>query len=262
MRLIAALLAAFALSAHATTVTTDFSDLWYNPSESGWGVNLVQQNEILFITFFVYAANGAPTWFVGPATDYNGVSQGGIVSFTGPLYTTTGPYFGAASFDPAQVGNRQVGTVSFAAGQISVAAISYTVDGVSVTKNIQRQAWRNENVSGIYVGGSLGTYSGCGAARDGYFEEPVVITVGHDGGSTLTMREQGGNYSCNYTGGYTQAGRMGQIQGFGTCSDGTNQTFIATEVQGGLQGLTMRFSSQFPGTCISVGRMGGVRRGS
>jgi len=262
MRLLATLLTSFSLAVHAATPTTDFSDLWYNPNESGWGVNLAQQNEILFITFFVYGTNGTPTWFVGPATALSGSTQDGIVSFTGPLYTTTGPYFGAATFDPNQVAIRLVGAVSFAAGQIGVGAISYSFDGVVVTKNIQRQTWRNENISGIYVGGSLGTFSGCGAGSDGYFESYATITVGHDGGSTVTLREEGSNYSCNYTGGYTQSGRMGQIQGFGTCSDGSSQSFIATEVQGGLQGLTMRFSSQFAGTCISVGRLGGVRRGS
>lgn len=266
MRLLAAVLASLAtaisLSAQAVTLTTDFSDLWFNPDEEGWGVNLVQQREILFITFFVYNANGTPTWFVGPATTYNGVSQDGVVSFTGPLYTTTGPYFGAASFDENQVGSRQVGTVSFAAGAISVGAIVYSVDGVQVSKNIQRQAWRSDNITGIYVGGSLGTYSGCGGTGDGYFEQQVVITVSHDGGSTLTMREDGSGYTCNYTGGYTQAGRMGQIQGFGTCTDGTQQSFLATEVQSSIQGITMRFRSQFAGTCLSTGRLGGVRRGS
>jgi len=74
------------------------------------------------------------------------------------------------------------------------------------------------------------------------------------------MREQGSNYTCNYAGGYSQSGRMGTITGNATCSDGSNQGFIATEVQGSIQGLTMRLTSQFTGTCTFVGRIGGVRR--
>lgn len=260
-RRLAALIAACVVTAApAATTTTDFSDLWFNPNEEGWGVNLAQQKDILFITFFVYAANGQPTWFVGPATAYGG-SNGGILSFTGPLYSTTGPYFGAGTFDEAGVANRQVGFVSFASGQISTGAITYTVDGVSVTKTIERQTWRNENINGVYTGAIAGDYTGCSAAVNGYYEAPVTLNVGHDGGSTVTMREEGADYFCNYNGSYTQAGRMGHVQGNGTCSDGTNQSFIATEVQGSIQALTMRLFSQFAGSCVFNGRLAGVRRG-
>ncbi len=261
LRRLAALVAACVVTATtAATATTDFSDLWFNPNEEGWGVNLVQQDEILFITFFVYAASGQPTWFVGPATAYTG-SSGGILSFTGPLYTTTGPYFGASSFNEASVVPRQVGFVSFATGQIGAGAISYTVDGVSVTKSIQRQTWRNENIGGIYTGAIAGDYSGCGQGVNGYYESPITINVGHEGGSTITMREEGADYFCNYNGTYTQSGRMGQVQGSGTCSDGTAQSFTATEVQGSIHALTMRLFSQFAGSCVFNGRLGGVRRG-
>ena len=259
-RLAALIAACVVIAAPAATTTTDFSDLWFNPNEEGWGVNVVQQKDILFVTFFVYAANGQPTWFVGPATAYTG-SNGGILSFTGPLYSTTGPYFGAGTFNEAGVSARQVGVVSFASGQISTAGISYTVDGVSVTKMVERQTWRNENINGIYTGAIAGNYIGCGAPLDGYYEAPITLNVSHDGGGTVTMREDGADYFCNYNGTYAQAGRMGQVQGSGLCSDGTNQSFIATEVQGSLQALTMRLFSQFAGNCVFTGRLAGVRRG-
>jgi hypothetical protein len=100
----------------------------------------------------------------------------------------------------------------------------------------------------------------CGSASNGYVENNVRLTIGHDGGATVTMREEGLTYSCNYTGGYTQAGRMGTIQGNATCSDGTNQGFVASEVQSGIQGITMRLTSQFSNGCVFTGRIGGVRR--
>jgi hypothetical protein len=262
MRLLAAALASLSLSAFATTPTTDFSDLWYaSPaeSESGWGVNMIQQNDIIFATLFVYAANGQPTWYVAPATQYLGVSQNGVVTFSGPLFATTGPWFGAP-WNPALVGNRQVGTFTFAAGQISVGAISYTVDNVQVNKSIERQTWRAENLNGFYSGASIGTFSGCGG-RDGPFESCVLLSIGHAGGGAITMREEGDGYVCDYTGAYSQRGRMGQITGTGTCSDNTTQTFTATEVIGGIQGVTMRFGSQLGGACSFTGRLGGIRRG-
>jgi hypothetical protein len=56
---------------------------------------------------------------------------------------------------------------------------------------------------------------------------------------------------------------MGSIAGNVLCSDGVNQAFTATEVQGGLQGLSMRLvATPFStgGTCTFTGRMGGMRR--
>ena len=41
----AALAATMVLAAPARA--TDLSDLWWNPNESGWGVNVAQQAEVL-----------------------------------------------------------------------------------------------------------------------------------------------------------------------------------------------------------------------
>lgn len=261
MRFLAALCACLCLSTQAATPTTDFSDLWFNPNEEGWGVTLTQQNQIIFVTLFIYVANGEPRWLVGPATAYLGASGSGAVTFSGPLYSATGPYYAAPTFDESQVVATPVGTVTFTAGQISSGVLTYTVGNTTITKNIQRQTWRYENVTGVYVGGSLGNFAGCGG-RDGYFESPAYITVSHDGASAVTVREEGNGYTCNYSGAYVQNGRMGTIQGAGTCTDGPAQSFIATEVQGGIGGLTMRYTVAFSGACTAVGRMGGVRRGN
>ena len=54
---------AIAGAAQATTHSTDYTDLWWNSpdaSEDGWGVNVVQQGDIVFATFFIYGADGTP----------------------------------------------------------------------------------------------------------------------------------------------------------------------------------------------------------
>src|SRR5690606_32175309 len=38
--------------------------LYYNPSESGWGINVSQQGDIAFATLFTYDTDGAPLWLV------------------------------------------------------------------------------------------------------------------------------------------------------------------------------------------------------
>lgn len=78
-----------------------YSDLWWNPQESGWGVNVVQQLETAFVTLFVYAPDGSPTWYVAPAARITHHGTGGPL-FTGTLYRTRGPWHGGP-FDPAQV---------------------------------------------------------------------------------------------------------------------------------------------------------------
>ena len=41
----------------------DYTDLWGNPNESGWGVTLTQQFGILFAAWFVYDTTGKPIWY-------------------------------------------------------------------------------------------------------------------------------------------------------------------------------------------------------
>jgi hypothetical protein len=89
----------------------DASDLWWNPNESGWGVNLVEQGTILFATLFVYDANGRAHWYVSPDMQASSLNTptDQPVTFMGTLYETTGPV-AAENFNPSQVVGRRVGT--------------------------------------------------------------------------------------------------------------------------------------------------------
>ena len=108
-RRIAALLTCLAASlpAAATTYSVDFTDMWFNANESGWGVNVIQQSDMIFATLFVYGADNTPRWYVTGA----GLQGSGGSTFSGNLYSTTGPYF-AGSFNPAAVGNAVVGSMT------------------------------------------------------------------------------------------------------------------------------------------------------
>jgi len=112
----------------------DFTDLWYNPGESGWGMAMSHQFGIIFLAWFVYDASGAPVWYV--ASDCT-VSGNGC---SGALYRTTGPAFGP-SFDPAAVHAFQVGTVNVTFSDANHALLSYTVDGVTGSKVVTRQTF-------------------------------------------------------------------------------------------------------------------------
>lgn len=245
------LLASLAPPSFANTFSTDSSDLWYIPGESGWGANLVQQNEIIFVTLFVYSQSGTPTWFVGPATAFTGADGAGL-HFSGPLYSTTGPYFGGP-FNAAAVGNRQVGTVTFVTPMQEQGRLTYTVDGVQVVKDVVRQTFRNNNVSGVYLGGWVGTYSGC-SSGNGYRESMDNMSVSHSG-SAFTMQTT----ACTYNGTYVQDGRLGRVAGSYSCTNSVAGNFLIIEMEASLSGMNGRLSTT-SGSCNFSGRIGGVKR--
>jgi hypothetical protein len=113
----------------------NYTDLWWNPSESGWGVNLNHQDEKLFATWFTYDVDGAGLWLVMP----DGAAQA-PGRFGGALYRTTGVPFAQIDGRPASNGAPQaVGTATLAFADADHASLAYTVNGVSQVKALQRQ---------------------------------------------------------------------------------------------------------------------------
>ena len=45
---------------NAQSLGTAFSDLWWNPAESGWGVTVDHQQDVMFLMFFIYRSDGSP----------------------------------------------------------------------------------------------------------------------------------------------------------------------------------------------------------
>jgi subtilisin family serine protease len=133
----------FALDPDPAAATT-YQDLWWAApagSESGWGINLVQQSDIIFATWFVYDVDRSPLWLVMTATR----QAPGI--YGGTLYRTRGPSFDAATFDPGAVSAVPVGegTLTFANGNSGTFA--YTVNGVPGAKAIVRQVFRGSGTT-------------------------------------------------------------------------------------------------------------------
>jgi len=110
----------------------DYSDHWWNPSESGWGIVINQHiSSNIVAAWFVYGGDGKPIWYVIPGGSW----QDGI--FAGTVYKTTGPYFGG-TFDPSKVSTTQAGSATLAFKDFGHATFSYTVDGVTGVKQIER----------------------------------------------------------------------------------------------------------------------------
>ncbi len=116
----------------ATAPPVDYTDLWWNPGESGWGLAIAHQGAVMFLAWYIYDAGGSPVWYVASncAVTASGCS--------GTLYRATGPAFGP-SFDASQVRLVAVGTASLAFSDANNATLGYTVNGVTATKAITRQ---------------------------------------------------------------------------------------------------------------------------
>ncbi|MGO8756161.1 MAG: hypothetical protein ACLQHK_13135 [Gallionellaceae bacterium] len=246
------------LSSAETTFGTDFSDLWWNPDESGWGVNVIHQDDILFMTFFIYGPDNQPIWYVASSTQYSGQASGQI-TYTGPLYQTSGPWFGT-TFDPNAVGVQQVGTVTFTSTSVSTATLSYTINGVLVSKSVMRQTWRINDASGQYLGAIVGTASGCSSpVNNGNYSAPGNLAVsGTSTSLSMTFTNTDNGTSCVYTGDYAQFGRMGQSTGTFSCNSGVTGTYVFYEIEAGISGVTARYSLSDNLCSSDNGRFGGV----
>jgi hypothetical protein len=112
---------------------TDYTDIWWYPAESGWGLTLAQHGNNVFGVLFTYDTDGQPLFVV-----LSGVTFDGPNSFSGPLYTTTGPYFGNATFDSTQVQVRPVGSASISFSGRS-GTFRSTINGVTRTRPLAQQ---------------------------------------------------------------------------------------------------------------------------
>jgi lysyl endopeptidase len=122
------------LGSAATIV--DYSDIWWNPNESGMGLNIVQHaSRNIFAIWFIYDANGRPLWFAITSGTWNSATN----TFTAPMYQTSGPAASEATFNGASVKVTPVGTAMITFTDANNATLAYTVNGVIGSKVLTRE---------------------------------------------------------------------------------------------------------------------------
>jgi len=129
-----------ATAATSLAAATNYQDLWWAAPagvEAGWGVNLTEESNTIFATWFTYDLDGTPMWL--SVTAANTVPG----AFMGTLYRTAGPAFNAVPFNPANVVLTAVGTASFTFSDGNDASFAYTVNGISQTKAITREVFQS-----------------------------------------------------------------------------------------------------------------------
>ena len=114
--------------------STDYTDLWWNPGEPGWGLNLIQHpSRLIFGVWYTYGADGKRTWFVLPSGSWTSAN-----TYTGSLYATSGPNL-VQPFDAAKVSVQPVGTATLTFSDANNGTFEYAVNGTSGSRAITRQ---------------------------------------------------------------------------------------------------------------------------
>ena len=110
----------------------DYTDLWFDPLESGWGLNVVQHaSGNIFAVIYTYDVPERPMWFVMPGGSWSASNI-----FTGALYRVTGSPASTA-FKAGSV--IEAGAATFTFSDATHGSVTYTVNGAQVTKSIQKQ---------------------------------------------------------------------------------------------------------------------------
>lgn len=236
--------------------TTDYTDTWWAAAgaEGGWGVNLTQQKDSIYVTFYVYALDGKPAWY---AALLNRDGHGD--RFTGDLHRTTGTYFGAPAWQGYTI--TRAGAAVFTATSSIAGTLAYSVDGVNVTKSIERITLAPLNVAGVYIGGVSGRRIGC--TPSGPIVEPMQFDVLH---STLTgdiridqLSTTTGQLVCRMQGRTTQFGRLLTVSGASySCVDGWDRPARIFNLRPTPSGFEAQWSSDAGNGCTETGQLSGV----
>jgi len=121
------------------SVAFNYQDLWWaSPagSESGWGISLAHQGDIVFAAWFTYAEDRSPMWITATAP------RTGKGTYAGTIVRTSGPPFDSVPFDPARVTVTDAGKLTLTFTDGNLGTLDYTLDGVTQEKTITRQIFR------------------------------------------------------------------------------------------------------------------------
>ena len=228
--------------------TTDYSDLWWIPSESGWGMQLVQEETTIFATLFVYGPGKQPTWYTALVTNTDYTSH----TWTGTLYATTGPWFGAGSFDPAAVDAMAVGTMTLDLPFVEAGTLTYTVNGLQIVKHIQRETLQPIDFNGSYSGVLSRSASGTCPMFTSIDSTPATWRITQSG-TTMSIDASVQGVGCTYNGSYGQSGRFGGVTGNYTCLNGEAGTFDFFEMSATVGDFRMRTSTTSNSGCTVKG---------
>lgn len=119
-----------------------YTGLWGTPNEAGWGLALVQQDNIIFATMFTYDAGGNPIWYVS-----SDCTIGAVPGCSGNLYKVTGGSEPTIPWSDANKVLTTVGSINITFSDYDNGVVQYMIDGAAGSKPISRQIFGNGGAS-------------------------------------------------------------------------------------------------------------------
>jgi len=123
----------------------NYQDLWWAApagSEAGWGINLTHQGDTIFAAWFTYDQDRTPMWLVVTASNTAPGTYSGS-----KVFRLTGPPFSAVPFPPQGTPGGatgiSVGSAKFTFSDGNTGTFTYTVNGITQTKNITRELFHS-----------------------------------------------------------------------------------------------------------------------
>lgn len=170
------------LAAQAAAGTASYTDLWwFGQNHNGTGVSIIEHNDALFATWYLYDPNGKGSWFVMPGGAWNAAHT----DFSGTIYAAIGAPFN--NYSPPPTGT-ELGTMTLRFSDSSTGTLSYVLTtGVSGSLPMTRQAFgaagalTHLDYSDLWWGGP--SENGWGLTLNQHFNTLVAIwyTYGLDG---------------------------------------------------------------------------------
>jgi len=135
-RLCSIVAVAILVASGAAAQAANYTDIWWNPGESGWGVTLTHHNDKVFAAWYLYDVDGRPLWMVMTDGQFSNAGR----TFSGDLHRASGPSYRNSSFRSADVSMTRVGTarIDFDDDDQN-ATISFAIDGQAIAKRVKRQ---------------------------------------------------------------------------------------------------------------------------
>jgi len=236
------------LVAAGTAHAIDYTDLWYVPSEAGWGANVVQSDDFLFVTFFVYGGDVHPVWYTA---QLQRDTSGDFDGYLGPLYSTTGTS-PALPWDPQRLTTAITGTAAFQPASSYAAVLSYTINGLPrVVKAIERQPLKWIPLQGTYTSVVSTTSSNCATSptRETYGADLSIREL--NGPATIQLDVVPAASSCTLTAELSARGRLyGSVNASFACSDGEHGSAQVDELAATQHGLEGRWITRATTGCI------------
>lgn len=133
---------------------TNVQDMWWSPSQNGWGMSLITHGDTVFAALYVYDDAGLPRWYVMPASSWDMTHT----ILTGAIYMPTSSPFFAYDASRLKAGS-PVGSVTITFQDYNDAILDYAIDGMSGRRLVTREMFGSGDTllhdhSDLWWGGS------------------------------------------------------------------------------------------------------------